>query len=100
MKTNATIDIYKVVKDWKGGDIPTLLGSYNVWLEHGEAFKFKTYNGQTIKTKVGEGFVIMKDNVDLNNTYLLVDGIRYDIVEPETFVDRHGAFHHKEFYYK
>ena len=101
MRTNDTISIYKVVKDWKGAiSSSTLLGDYEVWREHGECFEFKTYNSQVIRHKVGDGFFIMKDDIDLSDTYTVIDGVRYEITPSEKLYKRNGDFHHAEAYYK
>ena len=101
MRTNSTISIYRLVKAWDGSvDTPDFLGDYNVWLEHEIQYSYDWINGQKVRTKIGAGFAILPEEVDLTDCFILIDDSRYDIDEPITFTDARRKFHHMEFVYK
>ena len=99
MKTNTSIIIYKQTKDWKGVVTETALGTFDVWLEHGNTYAYVNVQGQYVKELMGKGFVILGDEVDIKSGYIYHDNIRYEIKGIETFLDRRSNFHHMEFYY-
>lgn len=101
MRTNSTIAIYSLVKAWDGSfESPELLGNYKVWLEHETQYHYDWINEQRVRTKIGNGFVILPEEVDLTDCFILIDDSRYDIDEPITFTDARERFHHIEFIYK
>jgi len=101
MKTNETITIYNLVKAWDGSyGTPVLLGNYKVWLENETQYAYDWVNEQRVRTKIGSGFVIMQEKINLIDCFILIDGVRYDINDPAIFNDARGNFHHTEFIYK
>ncbi len=101
MKTNAIIAIYNLQKEWDGsvGD-PVPLGNYEVWLENDTQYSYDVIDGQKIRTKIGDGFVILWEEIDLVDCYILIDDSRYDITDIASFTDARKKFHHMEFIYK
>ena len=100
MKWNAEISIYKETMDWKQEPTTTLVGVFKVWLQQSKVEKYVHVDGKGFELIVGAGLVILWDSVDLTNCFFNLNGMRYDFITHDIFVDARRNFHHIEAIYK
>jgi hypothetical protein len=100
-RTNTTILIYRKPLIPTSGDIPTLVGSYDVWLQ--ERLDIVTAaNDLNIPAAILEqakGLVILWDDIDISNCYIVYGSIKYEITGTFRYMTRGNRFHHREFFY-
>ena len=100
-RTNTTISIYRKPTLPTSEDSPTLVGTYDVWLQ--ERINIVTSaNDLDLPAAILEqakGLVILWDDIDLSNCYMTYNGVNYEITGTFRFMLRDDRFHHREFIY-
>jgi len=102
METNANINIYRESTNWKHEKTVSLVGSYDVWLENVSVTEFKTIQDTVVSNKLGDGLVILTEDLDLTNCFWAADSTavtRHYFLDWDKFYSRDTTLHHIEAMY-
>ena len=96
MRTNFEVEIWQQTVAWDKSRTEALLDYYDAWVDFDQQWTFM----KGVAALIGKGVVIMAEEVDLKDCFLIIDEQRYEIAQIGKFYDRKKEFHHMEIVFK
>lgn len=99
MIRNATVTILRRVETGQGAYGLSQVGTYNCYVELSPVSVRRITNAFWEDARVPKGFMIMFDDIDLNDCFVQLNNEQYQVVHVDRFLNPKGTFHHLEVYF-